>query len=85
MPRRMIETNVTDEDKKIEGSLRPQTLDDYIGQTKIKENLKVYIEAAKNRGDASSQYSGRCVGAFDTGDSESVKTGRDLYYLRYHR
>ncbi len=52
MARRMIETNITEEDVKIEGSLRPQTLDDYIGQTKIKENLKVYIEAAKLRKDA---------------------------------
>lgn len=50
--KRMIETNITEEDVKIEGSLRPQTLDDYIGQSKIKENLKVYIEAAKQRGDA---------------------------------
>ncbi len=52
MARRMIETNITEEDVKIEGSLRPQTLDDYIGQSKIKENLKVYIEAAKLRKDA---------------------------------
>ena len=43
--KRMIETNITEEDIKIEGSLRPQTLDDYIGQSKVKENLKVYIEA----------------------------------------
>ena len=50
--KRMIETNITEEDIKIEGSLRPQTLDDYIGQSKVKENLKVYIEAAKLRGDA---------------------------------
>ena len=48
----MIETNITEEDIKLEGSLRPQTLDDYIGQSKIKENLKVYITAAKQRGDA---------------------------------
>ena len=41
----MIETNITEEDIKLEGSLRPQTLDDYIGQSKIKENLKVYITA----------------------------------------
>ncbi len=34
------------------GSLRPQTLVDYIGQTKVKDNLKIYIEAAKQRGDA---------------------------------
>ena len=52
MPRRMIETNITEEDVRIEGSLRPQKLDDYIGQTKVKENLKIYIEAAKQRGDA---------------------------------
>ena len=51
MSRRMIETNITEEDIKLEGSLRPQTLDDYIGQSKIKENLKVYITAAKQRGD----------------------------------
>lgn len=52
MPRRMIETSITEEDVRIEGSLRPQTLNDYIGQQKIKETLKVYIEAAKQRGDA---------------------------------
>ncbi len=52
MGNRMIETNLIEEDIKIEGSLRPQTLDDYIGQSKIKENLKVYIEAAKQRNDA---------------------------------
>ena len=52
MPKRMIETNITEEDMRIEGSLRPQTLDDYIGQAKVKENLKVYIQAAKQRGDA---------------------------------
>ena len=52
MPRRMIETNITEEDVRIEGSLRPKKLSDYIGQTKVKENLKIYIEAAKQRGDA---------------------------------
>lgn len=51
MPR-TIETNFTEEDKKIEGSLRPQYLKDYIGQEKVKSNLKIYIEAAKQRGDA---------------------------------
>lgn len=49
---RTIETNFTEEDKKIEGSLRPQYLKDYIGQEKVKSNLKIYIEAAKQRGDA---------------------------------
>ena len=52
MANRMIETNLIEEDIKIEGSLRPQTLDDYIGQSKIKDNLKIYIEAAKQRNDA---------------------------------
>ena len=52
MANRVIETNLIEEDIKIEGSLRPQTLDDYIGQSKIKENLKIYIEAAKRRSDS---------------------------------
>lgn len=49
---RVIETNITEEDKRIEGSLRPQYLGDYIGQQKAKDILKIYIEAAKQRGDA---------------------------------
>lgn len=49
MSRRIITTEVTTEDEKMEGKLRPQTLDEYIGQAKIKEVLKVYIEAAKYR------------------------------------
>ena len=52
MAKRLIETNITSEDIKIEGNLRPQTLDDYIGQSKVKETLKIYIEAAKKRADA---------------------------------
>ena len=52
MSQRVIETNITEEDKKIEGSLRPQVLADYIGQAKAKEILKVYIEAAKQRNDS---------------------------------
>ena len=52
MSRRMIETNITEEDIKLEGSLRPQTLDDYIGQEKAKSTLKIYIEAAKQRHDS---------------------------------
>lgn len=51
MGNRMIETNLIEEDVKIEGSLRPQTLDDYIGQSKVKDNLKIYIEAARQRND----------------------------------
>ena len=50
MPR-VIETNLTEEDKKIEKTLRPQCLDDYIGQEKAKSILKIYIEAAKQRHD----------------------------------
>ena len=49
MPKRLIETSFTEEDRKIENSLRPQLLKDYIGQDKIKENLKVFIDAAKKR------------------------------------
>ena len=52
MANRVIETNLMEEDIKIEGSLRPQTLDDYIGQSKVKDNLRIYIEAAKRRNDA---------------------------------
>lgn len=49
---RVIETNLIEEDIKIEGNLRPQYLKDYIGQEKAKSNLKIYIEAAKQRHDA---------------------------------
>ena len=45
MERRMIETTFTEEDKGIEGSLRPQKLDDYIGQKKIRESIAISIEA----------------------------------------
>ena len=38
-------------EERLENSLRPKTLDEYIGQDKIKENMKIYIEAAKKRGD----------------------------------
>ncbi len=51
MEKRVISTQIQEEDLKIEKSLRPQTLSEYIGQEKAKENLKVYIEAAKNRGE----------------------------------
>ena len=51
MEKRIITTDMTEEDRKIEGSLRPQFLDEYIGQEKTKENLKVYIQAARQRGD----------------------------------
>lgn len=52
MAKRMISTELEEEDVKIESSLRPQMLSDYIGQAKAKENLKIYIEAAKARKEA---------------------------------
>lgn len=48
----MISTKIMPEDVKIENNLRPTMLEDYIGQEKAKNNLKVFIEAAKNRGEA---------------------------------
>ena len=52
MSRRIITTENLEEDIKIENHLRPQLLEDYIGQEKAKETLKIYIEAAKARGEA---------------------------------
>lgn len=52
MERRIITTEVIESEKQIETSLRPQMLEEYIGQEKIKTNLKVYIEAAKARGES---------------------------------
>ena len=52
MEKRIITTDVMEEDIRIEGSLRPQYLKDYIGQEKAKQNLKIYIEAAKQRKDS---------------------------------
>ncbi|MBO4678973.1 MAG: Holliday junction branch migration DNA helicase RuvB [Lachnospiraceae bacterium] len=49
---RTIETKITEEDVKLEGSLRPHFLSEYIGQEKVKDIMRVYIEAAKNRKDA---------------------------------
>lgn len=49
---RLVSTEFNqDADNDIETSLRPHTFDDYIGQEKVKENLKIYIEAAKTRND----------------------------------
>ncbi len=48
---RMMNANLTQNDGDTELTLRPQTLDEYIGQAKAKENLKIYIEAARMRGD----------------------------------
>lgn len=50
MERRVINTDETVEDRKLDPKIRPQKLEDYIGQSKLKEMLKVYIAAAKQRG-----------------------------------
>lgn len=52
MEKRIISTEITKEDKQIEKSLRPQFLNEYIGQEKIRKNLKVYIDAAKFRNES---------------------------------
>ena len=52
MAKRIITTENLEEDIKIENHLRPQCLKDYIGQEKIKSTLKVFIDAAKSRGEA---------------------------------
>lgn len=49
---RIVTSDFTPEDNDIENSLRPKILDDYIGQDKVKENLAVYIQAARGRGEA---------------------------------
>ena len=49
----VINPEITDNnEEKLETTLRPQMLDEYIGQTKVKESMKVYIEAAKQRGES---------------------------------
>lgn len=52
MEQRIINTELVEEERRIENHLRPKSLDEYIGQAKAKNNLKVYIEAAKKRGEA---------------------------------
>ena len=53
MEENILNPVVQDEEEELqENSLRPKTLDEYIGQTKVKENMRVYIEAAKKRGEA---------------------------------
>ena len=51
MGKRIITTGITEEDEKVESYLRPRTLDEYMGQEKLKEMLSVYIKAAKMRHD----------------------------------
>ncbi len=52
MEKRTIETRFTSEDAKVENSLRPRSLREYIGQERIKENLQISIQAAKQRGES---------------------------------
>lgn len=52
MNKRIITTEFTSEDVQIESSLRPKLLEEYVGQEKIKKNLSIYIQAAKNRGES---------------------------------
>lgn len=52
MDERIVTSDFNVEDVDIEGSLRPKTLDEYIGQEKTKEKLSIFIQAAKNRGEA---------------------------------
>ena len=49
---RIVSTSYSSEDSDTDVSLRPKTLEDYIGQDKVKENLKVYIDAAKMRSES---------------------------------
>ncbi|MBR5618605.1 MAG: AAA family ATPase, partial [Clostridia bacterium] len=49
---RIVAPEYTSEDQDVELSLRPRRLSEYIGQEKVKENLKIYIEAAKKRGES---------------------------------
>ena len=51
MERRILDTNIQTEELKLENNLRPQFLNSYIGQDKIKSAMKVYIDAAKGRGE----------------------------------
>ena len=49
MAKRIIQTEAASEDVVIEKGLRPSSLDQYVGQEKAKNNLKIFIEAAKSR------------------------------------
>ncbi len=50
--RRSVRTDITEEDKKIEGTLRPKRMEGYIGQKKIRDSLAISIKAARQRGDS---------------------------------
>ncbi|MGH7233589.1 MAG: Holliday junction branch migration DNA helicase RuvB [Nitrospiraceae bacterium] len=52
MQDRVVTNQVTDDERGLEAALRPQTLDEYVGQERMKESLRICIEAAKQRGEA---------------------------------
>ncbi len=52
MEERIVSSNIKQEDVEVEFSLRPRKLTEYIGQSKVKENLSIFVEAAKVRGDS---------------------------------
>src|SRR4030065_1093290 len=52
MAQRVVSTQITDEERSIENVLRPQTLEEYVGQERMKESLRICIEAAKQRHEA---------------------------------
>jgi holliday junction DNA helicase RuvB len=52
MTERLLTNRIADEERSIENVLRPQTLDEYVGQEKMKESLRICIQAAKQRGEA---------------------------------
>lgn len=52
MAERLLTNRITDEERSIENVLRPQTLDEYVGQEKMKQSLRICIQAAQQRGEA---------------------------------
>ncbi|MBU4000194.1 AAA family ATPase, partial [Patescibacteria group bacterium] len=51
-PERIISAKETNGDKQLDMTLRPKKLDEYVGQEKIKDNLKIFLQAAQGRGEA---------------------------------
>src|SRR2546427_7171820 len=52
MSERILSTHLTEDERGVESTLRPQTLDEYVGQTRMKDSLRICMEAAKQRGEA---------------------------------
>ncbi len=52
MPERIVTTQPSDDEKAVEASLRPQTLEEYVGQARMKESLRICMDAAKQRKEA---------------------------------